>query len=241
MERLQKVLAHDGVASRRQSEKLIMSGRVKVNGTVVTELGTKVSVHDQIMVDGVQVTSEAPTYVLLYKPRGVISTANDEKGRKTVVDLVADVSQRIYPVGRLDYDTSGLLLLTNDGELANRLTHPKYEVEKTYVARVKGIPNNDAMRKLRQGITVDGETYAPAKSKVLSHDDKRKSAIIEVIIHEGKNHQVKKMLEAVGYPVEKLKREQYGFLTLKGLNAGEARNLKPEEVKELKRLTGLLS
>ncbi|AKP65711.1 16S rRNA pseudouridylate synthase [Levilactobacillus koreensis JCM 16448] len=241
MERLQKVLAHDGVASRRQSEKLIMSGRVKVNGTVVTELGTKVGVHDQIMVDGVQVTSETPTYVLLYKPRGVISTANDEKGRKTVVDLVADVSQRIYPVGRLDYDTSGLLLLTNDGELANRLTHPKYEVEKTYVARVKGIPSNDAMRKLRQGITVDGETYAPAKSKVLSHDDKRKTAIIEVIIHEGKNHQVKKMLEAVGYPVEKLKREQYGFLTLKGLNAGEARNLKPEEVKELKRLTGLLS
>lgn len=241
MERLQKVLAHDGVASRRQSEKLIMSGRVKVNGTVVTELGTKVGVHDQIMVDGVQVTSEAPAYVLLYKPRGVISTANDEKGRKTVVDLVADVSQRIYPVGRLDYDTSGLLLLTNDGELANRLTHPKYEVEKTYVARVKGIPSNDAMRKLRQGITVDGETYAPAKSKVLSHDDKRKTAIIEVIIHEGKNHQVKKMLEAVGYPVEKLKREQYGFLTLKGLNAGEARNLKPEEVKELKRLTGLLS
>ncbi|MGX6428327.1 pseudouridine synthase [Levilactobacillus yonginensis] len=240
MERLQKVLAHDGVASRRQSEKLIMSGRVKVNGTVVTELGTKVGVHDKILVDGVPVTTEAPVYVMLYKPRAVISTANDEKGRKTVVDLIEDIPQRIYPVGRLDYDTAGLLLLTNDGELANRLTHPKYEVEKTYVARVTGTPTNDAMRQLRQGMTVDGEVYAPARTKLLSSDPKKKSSIVQLIIHEGKNHQVKKMLEAVGYPVEKLKREKYGNLTLKGLNAGEARLLKPEEVKELKQATGLM-
>lgn len=239
MERLQKVLAHDGVASRRQSEKLIMSGRVKVNGSVVTELGTKVGVHDKILVDGVPITSEAPVYMLLYKPRGVISTANDDKGRQTVVDLIEDVDQRIYPVGRLDYDTSGLLLLTNDGELANRLTHPKYGVEKTYVARVTGIPTNDAMRQLRQGITVDDVKYAPAKFKLLSSDDKKKIAIVSLTIHEGKNHQVKKMLAAVGYPVEKLKREEYGFLTLKGLQPGESRHLKPEEVKELRRLTGL--
>ncbi|WP_428958010.1 pseudouridine synthase [Levilactobacillus brevis] len=239
MERLQKVLAHAGVASRRQSEKLIMSGRVKINGAAVTELGTKVGVHDQILVDGVPISSEAPIYIMLYKPRGVVSTANDDKGRKTVVDLVENVSQRVYPVGRLDYDTSGLLLLTNDGELANRLTHPRYEVEKTYIARVTGVPTNDAMKQLRQGITVDGETYAPAKSKVLSAADDRKTAIISLTIHEGKNHQVKKMLAAVGCPVEKLKREQYGFLTLKGLNAGEARQLKPEEVKELRRLTHL--
>jgi len=176
---------------------------------------------------------------MLYKPRGVISTANDEKGRKTVIDLIADVKQRVYPVGRLDYNTSGLLLLTNDGELANRLTHPKYEVEKTYVARVTGVPTNDAMREMRQGVTVDGETYSPAKVKLLSSDPKKKNAIVQVVIHEGKNHEVRKMLEAVGCPVEKLKREQYGFLTLKGLQTGDARNLKPEEVKELRRLTGL--
>ncbi|WP_407886315.1 pseudouridine synthase [Levilactobacillus sp. N40-8-2] len=239
MERLQKVLAHDGVASRRQSEKLIMSGRVKVNGSVVTELGTKVGVHDKILVDGVPITTEAPAYVMLYKPRGVISTSNDDKGRKTVVDLVESVSQRVYPVGRLDYDTSGLILLTNDGELANRLTHPKYEVEKTYVARVTGIPTNDGLRKLRQGITVDEMKYAPAKAKIISTDDKKKIAIVSLTIHEGKNHQVKKMLNAIGCPVEKLKREEYGFLTLKGLQPGDARNLKPEEVKELRRLTGL--
>ncbi|NLR08550.1 MULTISPECIES: pseudouridine synthase [Lactobacillaceae] len=240
MERLQKVLAHDGVASRRQSEKLIMSGRVKVNGSVVTELGTKVGVHDKILVDGVPITSEAPAYVLLYKPRGVVSTANDDKGRQTVVDLIEDVDQRIYPVGRLDYDTTGLLLLTNDGELANRLTHPKYGVEKTYVARVTGIPTNNALRQLRQGITVDDVKYAPAKAKLLSSDDKKKIAIVSLTIHEGKNHQVKKMLAAVGYPVEKLKREEYGFLTLKGLQPGESRHLKPEEVKELRRLTDLV-
>lgn len=239
MERLQKVLAHAGVASRRQAEKLITSGHIRVNGAVVTELGTKVGVHDEISVDNVPISSEAPVYILLYKPRGVISTANDEKGRKTVVDLVEDVKQRVYPVGRLDYDTSGLLLLTNDGELANRLTHPKYEVEKTYVARVTGIPSNDAMRQLRRGITVDGEAYAPAKLKLLSTDHKKQTAIVQLTLHEGKNHEVKKMLAAVGCPVEKLKREQYGFLTLKGLQTGDARNLKPEEVKELRRLTGL--
>ncbi|GEO65776.1 pseudouridine synthase [Levilactobacillus spicheri] len=239
MERLQKVLAHAGVASRRQAEKMITSGHIRVNGAVVTELGTKVGVHDEISVDNVPISSEAPAYILLYKPRGVISTANDEKGRKTVVDLVEDVKQRVYPVGRLDYDTSGLLLLTNDGELANRLTHPKYEVEKTYVARVTGIPSNDAMRQLRRGITVDGEAYAPAKLKLLSTDHKKQTAIVQLTLHEGKNHEVKKMLAAVGCPVEKLKREQYGFLTLKGLQTGDARNLKPEEVKELRRLTGL--
>ncbi|QMU07595.1 pseudouridine synthase [Levilactobacillus suantsaii] len=239
MERLQKVLAHAGVASRRQAEKLIMSGHIKVNGAVVTELGTKVGVHDKILVDNVPITTETPVYMLLYKPRGVISTAHDEKKRRTVVDLIEDVPQRIYPVGRLDYDTSGLLLLTNDGELANRLTHPRYEVEKVYVARVTGIPSNDAMRQLRQGITVDDDHYAPAKSKVLSADKKKQTAIVQLTIHEGRNHQVKKMLEAVGYPVEKLKREQYGFLTLKGLQPGESRHLKPEELKELKRLTGL--
>lgn len=237
MERLQKVLAHAGVASRRQSEKLITSGHVRVNGTVVTELGTKVGVHDQVSVDNVPITHEDPVYVMLYKPRGVVSTANDEKGRQTVVDLIENVSQRIYPVGRLDYDTSGLLLLTNDGELANRLTHPKYEVEKTYVAKVTGIPSNDAMRQIRQGMTIDGEAYAPAKLKLLSSDQKKHTAIVQLVLHEGKNHEVKKLLAAVGCPVEKLKREEYGFLTLKGLQAGDSRYLKPSELAELKRLT----
>lgn len=239
MERLQKVLAHAGVASRRQAEKLITSGHIKVNGSVVTELGVKVGPHDTVLADNVPITMEAPVYILLYKPRGVVSTAHDEKDRKTVVDLVEGITQRIYPVGRLDYDTSGLLLLTNDGELANRLTHPRYEVDKTYVARVTGIPTNDALKQLRRGVRADGEQFAPAHSKLLSSDTKKKTAIVQLTIHEGHNHQVKKMLAAVGYPVEKLKREEYGFLTLKGLQVGDSRRLKPEEVKELRRITGL--
>jgi len=236
MERLQKVLAHAGVASRRKSESMITTGRVRVNGQVVTELGTKVSVNDQIVVDGVPIANEAPVYIFMYKPKSIISTVSDEKHRATVMDLLEDeVNERVYPVGRLDYDTTGVLLLTNDGELANRLTHPKYEIEKNYVAKVEGIPTNDELETIRHGIQVDTFKAAPARVKVTSADRAKKTAIVSMTIHEGKNHQVKKMLQTIGHPVEKLKRESYSFLQLGGLRPGEWRRLKPEEVKQLKK------
>lgn len=240
MERLQKVMAHAGVASRRSSEKLITSGHVKVNGETVTELGVKVSKHDRILVDEVPIQTEMPIYILMNKPRQVVSTVSDDKHRKTVIDLLDDeIKERVYPVGRLDYDTTGLILLTNDGELANQLTHPKYEVDKTYVAKVQGIPTNEELKNLRKGVSLEGKRTAPARSKLLSSDDKRKTAIISLTIHEGKNHQVKKMLQAIGHPVMKLKRETYAFLTLNGVQPGEFRELNPEEVKELKRVAEL--
>lgn len=176
MERLQKVMAEAGIASRRKSEELITAGHVKVNGDLVTTLGTKVTSKDDVVVDGVPLNRAKLVYYLLNKPRGVISSAHDEKGRKTVVDILADeVTTRIYPVGRLDYDTTGLLLLTNDGELANKLTHPKYEVDKTYVAKVKGIPSNDELKQLRLGVKIDGKKARPAKANILNSDSKKRN------------------------------------------------------------------
>lgn len=234
-ERLQKVMARAGVASRRESERMIQAGRVQVNGQVVKELGTKVTGADVVLVDGQLIEREQKVYILFYKPRGVVSAAKDDKGRKVVTDFFKDIyQQRLYPVGRLDYDTSGLLLMTNDGDLANKLMHPRYKVNKTYVAKVAGIPTNDELERLRHGIIIDGRKTAPAKSKVLSTDMKKQTAIVSLTIHEGRNHQVKKMLQAIGHPVKKLKRETYGFLTLKGLTSGEYRELKHDEIELLK-------
>ncbi|QDP40507.1 pseudouridine synthase [Radiobacillus deserti] len=234
LERLQKVIAQSGVTSRRKAEKLIEAGKVTVNGQVVKELGTKVGPDDDIEVEGVPLEKEQPVYYMLYKPRGVISSVKDDKNRKVVTDFFPDVKERIYPIGRLDYDTSGLLLLTNDGEFANLLMHPKYEIEKIYVAKVKGIPRREELNKLRKGISSDGEKLKATFTKVLSTDDKKKTAIVQINLQEGRNRQVRRMLEAIGYPVDKLKREQYGFLTLEGLNAGEFRELTPHEVKQLR-------
>lgn len=234
-DRLQKVIAHAGVASRRKAEKLIAAGHVKVNGQVVKELGTKVSSTDEVKVDEVPIAKEPPVYYLLYKPRGVITAVTDDKHRKTVVDILEEVPERIYPVGRLDYDTSGLLILTNDGDLDNQLTHPKYEVEKTYVAKVKGIVTNDDLKQLRTGVMVDGRKTSKAKTNLIRTN--RESSIVSLTIHEGRNHQVKKMFESIAHPVEKLSRETYGFLTLRGLQPGEYRRLKPHEVEELKELS----
>lgn len=234
-DRLQKVIAHAGVASRRKAEKLIAAGHVKVNGQVVKELGTKVSSTDEVKVDEVPIAKEPPVYYLLYKPRGVITAVTDDKHRKTVVDILEEVPERIYPVGRLDYDTSGLLILTNDGDLDNQLTHPKYEVEKTYVAKVKGIVTNDDLKRLRTGVIVDGRKTSKAKTNLIRTN--RESSIVSLTIHEGRNHQVKKMFESIAHPVEKLSRETYGFLTLRGLQPGEYRRLKPHEVEELKELS----
>ncbi|ANB58925.1 ribosomal large subunit pseudouridine synthase B [Anoxybacillus sp. B7M1] len=236
MERLQKVIAHAGIASRRKAEELILHGKVKVNGKVVTELGLKVGPQDKIEVEGIPVEREEPVYYLLYKPRGVISSVQDDKGRKVVTDFFQDIDKRIYPIGRLDYDTSGILLLTNDGDFANLLMHPRYEIEKVYVAKVKGIPARAQLKQLEKGIWLEDGMTAPAKVKMLSLDKRKKTAVIEIRIHEGRNRQVRRMFEAIGCPVMKLKRERYAFLDLKGLNPGDYRELSPHEVKQLRAL-----
>lgn len=236
MERLQKVIARAGIASRRKSEELIKEGKVKVNGKVVTELGVKVTSSDRVEVNEIQIEREEPVYFLLYKPRGVISSVSDDKGRKVVTDFFHEQKERIYPVGRLDYDTSGLLLLTNDGEFANLLMHPRNQIDKVYVAKTKGIPLRENLRKLEKGIRLEDGKTAPAKVKLLSVDKKKQTAIVEIIIHEGRNRQVRRMFEAIGHEVIKLKRERYGFLTLKGLSTGDARELTPHEVKQLRAL-----
>lgn len=238
MERLQKVMAEAGVASRRASEKLIATGHVQVNGQTVTTLGTKVAARDRIEVDGVPLHREKHVYYLLNKLRGVISSAHDEKGRRTVVDILREdeIEERIYPVGRLDYDTTGLLLLTNDGALANKLMHPKFAVDKTYVAKVKGLVSNDDLKRLRTGVKVDGRRTQPAKTRLKATDLEKRTSIVQLTIHEGHYHQVKRMLAAVGHPVIKLHRESYGFLTLQGVQPGDYRELRPEEVKRLTRL-----
>ncbi|MBM7709354.1 pseudouridine synthase [Enterococcus lemanii] len=233
MERLQKVIAHAGIASRRKAEEYILAGRVKVNGQVIQQLGTQVSEKDQIEVDNVPIYQEEPVYYLFYKPRGVISAVSDDKNRKVVIDYFPNVTKRIYPVGRLDYDTSGLLLLTNDGNFSQKLTHPKYEVDKVYVAKVKGKAENKQLLPLTRGIRHEGVKMAPAKFNILSNDAKSQTSIVELTIHEGKNHQVKNMLQAVGLPVQKLKREKYGHLTLAGLRPGEYRELNKKEVSQL--------
>lgn len=226
-------MAHAGVASRRESEKLITAGRVKVNGEVVRELGHKVTNSDRIEVDEVPIYKEEPVYYLFYKPIGVISAVKDDKDRKVVTDYFPNVEQRIYPVGRLDYNTSGLLLLTNDGEFANTLMHPRYEIDKVYVAKVEGIITGDQRKQLERGVEIDGKKTAPAQAKILSVDKDKKTTIIQVTIHEGRNRQVRKMLEAIGHPVAKLKRERYGFLDLATLQPGDSRILLKHEVQEL--------
>ncbi|MBS2969461.1 rRNA pseudouridine synthase [Metabacillus sp. KIGAM252] len=236
MERLQKVIAHAGIASRRNAEQLILDGRVTVNGKTVRELGIKVSGNDRVEVNGVPLQKEAPVYLLLYKPRGVISAAQDDKNRKIVTDFFPYIQERIYPVGRLDYDTSGLILLTNDGEFANLLMHPRYEIDKTYVAKVQGIPPRGILKTMEKGVTLEDGMTAPAKVKMLSLDKKKETSIVEITIHEGRNHQVRRMFEAMGHPVTKLKRETYAFLDLKGLSTGDSRELTPHEVKQLRAL-----
>lgn len=233
MERLQKVLAHSGVASRRKAEELIAQGRVSVNGKFVKEMGVKVGRNDKIEVNGVPIYQEEYVYYLFYKPRGVISAVSDDKERKVVTDYFTHVSERIYPVGRLDYDTSGLLLLTNDGDFSQKLTHPSHEIEKTYVAKVKGVPMPHDLRPLTKGIMLEGRKTAPARYDILSTDNKAGTAIVQLVIHEGRNRQVRNMLEAVGFPVMKLKRELYGNLDLAGLRPGDYRQLSKKEVSSL--------
>lgn len=229
MERLQKVIAASGVTSRRKAEELITAGKVRVNGEIVTELGTKVSDKDRIEVNGEILEKEVKEYYLLNKPRGVVTTTSDDKGRKTVVDLIP-TNARIYPVGRLDYDTTGVLLLTNDGDFANILMHPSSEVEKVYVAKLNGIIKGEHINKLKDGVMLDDELVKASRVKLKKVDPKSNSSMVQITIHEGKNHQVKRMFEAVGFLVDKLKREKEGFFDLKDLQSGEFRKLTPKEV-----------
>ena len=233
MERLQKIIALSGYCSRRKAEEFIKEGKVKVNGQVISELGYKASFDDCISIEDRKINEvQDKVYFLLNKPRGVVTTSSDDKGRKTVVDLIK-TDKRIYPVGRLDYDTTGLLILTNDGELTNFLTHPKGNIEKVYVAKIKGIINKDDLIKLCKGVVIDGYKTSRAKAKILKIDRKTNSSVVELIIHEGRNHQVKNMFKAIGYEVLKLKRESISFLTLDGLKSGEYRELSIKEVKKL--------
>lgn len=230
MERLQKIIASSGYCSRRKAEELIKNGKVMVNGKKIEELGFKVDGNDIITVENKILKKENKEYILLYKPRGVVTTTSDEKGRKTVLDLI-ETNKRLYPVGRLDYDTSGLLLLTNDGELTNILIHPKNEIDKVYIAKINGIMNGFEIKTLEKGVLIDGKKTAPCKVKVRKKE--KDSSIIELTIHEGKNHQVKKMFETIGFKVLKLKREKLAFLNLSGLKPGEYRYLSIKEVKML--------
>jgi 23S rRNA pseudouridine2605 synthase len=224
--RLNAYLARAGVASRRGADELIKAGRVTVNGAP-GQLNTFVESRDRVELDGNGLELQPLTYVLLHKPAGTVTTARDPQGRVTVVDLV-DHPARVVPVGRLDADTTGALLLTNDGELAHRLAHPRYEVEKVYEARVEGEPSEDALERLRQGIDLDDGPTAPADARRLG------PGTVELAIHEGRKHQVKRMLAAVGHPVLELHRSRYAGLTLEGLEPGAWRELEPFEVDRLR-------
>ncbi|MDD3453381.1 MAG: pseudouridine synthase [Bacilli bacterium] len=232
MERLQKVIAASGYTSRRKAEELILAGKVRVNGKTIYELGTKVNESDDIFVDGKLINKQIKEYYLLNKPRNVITSTTDDKNRETVVDLIK-TTKRIYPVGRLDYDTTGALLLTNDGELTNILTHPSNNVDKVYIAKIKGLIGKDQLKTLERGVLIDNVKTSRSKARIMKYDKKTDSSIVELIIHEGRNHQVKRMFEAIGYEVLKLKRERYAFLDLTGLKSGEYRKLNPKEVKKL--------
>ena len=232
MERLQKVIANSGYCSRRKAEELISAGKVRVNGMVVSELGFKVDGNDQIMINNEVLSREEKEYILLNKPRGVVTTTSDEKNRKTVIDLI-NTNKRLYPVGRLDYDTTGALLLTNDGELTNLLIHPRNKIDKVYIAKVKGFFDKESALTMGRGVVIDGVKTAKSFVKLKKYDKKSNTSLVEVVIHEGRNHQVKKMFNAVGFDVLKLKREMFAFLDVNGLKSGEYRYLSIKEVKQL--------
>lgn len=231
--RINKYIAHAGVASRRKAEELIKKGLVTINGKTVTELGTTVKSGDRVEVEGSPIYNEEKVYYILNKPRGTISSVSDEKGRQTVVDLLPQVTERIYPVGRLDWDTSGLLILTNDGDFTDKMIHPRNEIDKVYLARVKGIATKENLRPLTKGVSIDGKKTKPARYNILKVDVEKNRSVVELTIHEGRNHQVKKMFESVGLLVDKLSRTKFGTLDLAGLRPGESRRLNKKEISQL--------
>ncbi|PID71943.1 MAG: pseudouridine synthase [Desulfobulbus propionicus] len=232
MERLQKVIAQAGVASRRGAEEIIRQGRIQVNGKVIKEMGYKVDPDaDLIVFDGKPLRQEKPLYILLNKPSGYVTTLSDPQGRPIVSDLVQDIPVRLFPVGRLDMNTEGALLMTNDGALGNSVLHPRYEINKTYEATVKGRPTAARLHQLEVGIMVDGHKTYPAKLRTL--EQRQSQATIEIIIHEGKKRQVRKMFQAIGHPVLHLKRTAYGNLKLGKLAKGKYRHLTQNDLKKL--------
>ncbi|MDD3395441.1 MAG: rRNA pseudouridine synthase [Clostridia bacterium] len=236
-ERLQKFLAEAGVASRRKAEELITAGKIKVNGKVVTELGTKIDpLKDEVLYLDKEISNKEVemVYIMLHKPEGYVTTAKEQFGRPGVMDLVSRIETRIFPVGRLDYDTSGLLLLTNDGDLTYKLTHPKHDVDKTYIAKLYGTPDDMALQKFRRGVEIDGRKTKPAKMQILEKGERQST--VEIVIHEGRNRQVRKMCEAIKHPVAQLKRVGTGELMLGDLAKGKYRHLTEKEIKYLKSL-----
>lgn len=232
MIRLQKAIADSGFCSRRKAEEYIVNKKVLVNGNIVSELGTKVDESDEIIVDGNSISKQDKEYYVFYKPRGVICSTNDDKGRKTVVDFF-ESNKRLYPVGRLDYDTTGIIFLTNDGEFTNMILHPKNNIPKVYIAKLEGIIDGYMIKKIKSGVMIDRVKVIPDRVKLKSVDKKSNTCIVEITIHDGKNHEVKKIFESVGLNVIKLKRESIGFIDLTGLKSGEYRRLTIKEVKQL--------
>lgn len=235
-ERLQKIIAQSGYTSRRKAERLIVEGKVKVNGKVVKELGAKASPTDEISVEGIVLEREPKVYYLLYKPRRYITAVSDDRGRKTVIDLMPTVEERIYPIGRLDYHSSGILLLTNDGDFAHRLMHPRYGIPKTYIVKIKGVMPVDMQGQLTEGVRDEGELLKVSRYKVLEVNRNKQTMLLEIVLHEGKNRHIRRMFQRLGFPVLKLKREKYAFLTLEGLQPGEYRPLTRKEVHDLRQL-----
>ena len=235
MMRLQKYMSECGVASRRKSEELIKKGEVYVNGRQITELGFQVSFKDEIIVSGKEIKKEDKEYYLLYKPNKTVSSVKDEKGRTTVVDLI-ESKAKLFPVGRLDYDTSGLLLITNDGELSNILTHPKYEIERVYEVKIDGLIKGNEIKTLENGIAINNIKTKKCKIKLKKLDKNNKKSYLTVKLEEGKNHEVKNLFAYFNYKVLKLKRVKFAFLTLDNLKMGEYRKLNVKEIKDLKSL-----
>ncbi|MCP2239267.1 MAG: Pseudouridylate synthase RsuA, specific for 16S rRNA U516 and 23S rRNA U2605 [Thermoanaerobacterium thermosaccharolyticum] len=235
MERLQKYLAECGIASRRKSEQLILDGKIKVNGTVIKNLGIKIDPDKDIVeYDGRVVTKvQHNIYIMLNKPTGFITTVKDQFGRPSVLDIIK-IKDRIYPVGRLDCDTSGLLLLTNDGDIANKLMHPKHEIDKVYIAKIRGIPDDKDLDRFRNGLLLDNRLTAKAKIEILKKINN--DALVKIVIHEGRNRQIRRMCELIGHPVMTLKRIKIGDLELGNLKVGQWRYLNGEEVQYLKNL-----
>ena len=232
MERIQKIVANRGYCSRRKAEELLQKGKIKVNGQTIYELGTLVNENDVIEVEGNVLGREEKEYILLYKPRGVVTTTSDDKHRKTVTDIV-NAKTRVYPVGRLDYDTTGALLLTNDGVLTNALLHPSNNIEKVYVAKIKGLITEGHRKTLEKGVVIDGVKTGRCKTRLLKLDKKTNTSVVALSIHEGRNHQIKNMFKELGYQVIKLRRDSVAFLNCDGLQSGEYRYLTTKEVKRI--------
>ena len=234
--RINKYIASCGIASRRKAEELINDGRVSVNGKIITELSFQVDeAKDIVEIDGEKIgLDEKEVYIVLNKPEGYITTVKDQFDRPSVLDLITDIKERIYPVGRLDYETSGLLLLTNDGDLTYKLTHPKHEIDKTYMAIVKGVPANEEIENFEKGLYIEDYKTAPAKFKIVKINEEKNYSICQIKIHEGRNRQVRKMCRAINHPVLRLRRVAMGKITLKETEVGSYRHLTSDEIKYLK-------